>query len=365
MEDLPYTEIVTADYTLANGVTSTVWGIPYDGDGEAWETTEWTDGRAKRGDPFRRVAVPAALEHDLQREPRARERDLPRAGCATTSCPATSRSTPTSIWPTPTWSPTRSSTTRRARAATRRSIPSASFWQDINPLFVPRRRDVPGHVVHSRALPHVPRRPDAEKTYFGQPGDDLADLGRLIAGDPRFSMCAAQRFYAYFHQVDLQDVPLQTAADLQYEFMASGYNAKALTKAIVLSDAFRISHVDEGAEDQGQIKKLRPIQMAQLIRSLTGFRWETDLTSLGAPEIGRVDLMADSFLGYGVLAGGIDSIFVTRPSHTYSATSSLVLRNLARYGAGHVRGRRLRPAGRRTKALARDRTGTDRRDRGP
>ena len=37
--------------------------------------------------------------------------------------------------------------------------------------------------MHQQRAPH----------YFGSPGDSLADLGALIAQDPRFSLCAARR----------------------------------------------------------------------------------------------------------------------------------------------------------------------------
>jgi hypothetical protein len=52
--------------------------------------------------------------------------------------------------------------------------------------------------------------------------------------------------------------------------------------------------------------------------------------------VGEVDLMRDAFFGFEVLAGGIDGRSVTRPSHTTSATVSLVLENLAARAAEHV-----------------------------
>ena len=42
MDDRPYTEIVTAEYTLANAHVAAVWGVPYSGDGD-WELTAWDD----------------------------------------------------------------------------------------------------------------------------------------------------------------------------------------------------------------------------------------------------------------------------------------------------------------------------------
>src|SRR5688572_28442775 len=49
MEDKPYSEIVTADYTLANGIVAAIFGLPYEGDGESWELSSWEDGRGNAG----------------------------------------------------------------------------------------------------------------------------------------------------------------------------------------------------------------------------------------------------------------------------------------------------------------------------
>ena len=131
-------------------------------------------------------------------------------------------------------------------------------------------------------------------------------------------------------------------------------SARALVRAIVLDDEFRISHWEEQSErDLTGVKRARPVQLAALMSDLTGFRWETtiDLTGLVlqlAPDLmvppgeqqptypTRIDLLDDSFFGYGVLGGGIDSLFVTQPAYTYGATASLTLRNLAREAANAV-----------------------------
>jgi hypothetical protein len=176
-------------------------------------------------------------------------------------------------------------------------------------------------------------------SFFGMAGSDLEALADLIAADPRFSMCAAQRFYSFMAQVDLETVPLELAAELQAGFIASGYSAKALARAVVLSDAFRVSHTvgAAGAEELVGLKKARPEQLARLLYDLTGYRWETDSATVvrGAP-LGRIDLAKNDVIGFRVLGGGIDSNFVVEPSHTFNATSSLFLRSFAAEAAGYV-----------------------------
>lgn len=347
MNDRPYTELVTADYTLANGVVAAVFGLPYEGDGGQWVQTQWVDGRGNAGilsdgwlyqrhsstqsnaNRGRANAVSRALlcydfaERDVQLDASINLADPDVVADAVVQ--------------------------NEACATCHQALdPLASFFRSNFPLYVPDDPEsvctkADGAPVEDCQYPFTTYVPEIFEeqlgvqmrapSYFGQPGDGLPQLGQFIADDPRFWSCTTRRFYAYFNQVDLETVPLETVAQLQDVFLDSGFDAKALTKAIVLSDDFRISHWEEEVDDDRYgVKKARPLQLAQLVRDTTGFEWVTFLDA----ELGTVDLMEDSFLGYQVLAGGIDSVFVTRPSHTYSATNSLVLQNLAREAAYFV-----------------------------
>jgi len=53
-------------------------------------------------------------------------------------------------------------------------------------------------------------------------------------------------------------------------------------------------------------------------------------------KYGASDLLRADWVGYRVLAGGIDSFYVTEPSHTMNATTSLVIRSAAQRAAAFV-----------------------------
>lgn len=332
--DRPYTEIVTAEYTLADEIVAEVWGLPYEGDGSSWEVTAWQDERDQAGilsDPWlfqryqstvsnanrgRANAISRALlcydflSRDIEVDASVNLADPDAVANAVVENPAC--------------------------ASCHQGLdPLAGFLRDWSPVYVPSEVDYP----FDSYMPGVFEDIGAtvrDSNFFGRAGEGLGDLGRFIAEDPRFSLCAAQRFYAYFHQVELEEVPLETAARFQTELVDSGMSAKALARAIVLDDEFRVSHADPadpGENDPVGVKKARPVQLSLLFQDLTGFGWRTDLTEF---DLAPVELLDDSFLGYNVLLGGIDSLFVTRPSHTYSATASLVLRNLSREAADFV-----------------------------
>ncbi len=330
MNDRPYTEIVTASYTVANRAVSAVWGsLPYTDGGPEWQITSHQDGRGDAGilsddwlfsrhtttisnaNRGRANAVTKALlcydflDRDVVVDTSVDFADPEAVARAVKSNPAC--------------------------ASCHHSLdPLAGFFQDYFPIYVPYGVD---RFPFRHYEPGIIKRAGAtveEPAYFGQPGRTLSDLGRAIAADPRFPLCAAKRFYAFFNQVRLAEVPEGQARELSSRFVASGFSAKALARAIVLSDDFRVSYSGDGAlaESTVGVKRAGPEQTSRLIEDLTGFRWTATI-----PGAGNVDLSTDSYYGYEVLAGGIDAFSVTLPSYTFNATSHLFLAELAARGA--------------------------------
>ena len=323
-EDRPYGEIVTADYSLADEAVAGAWGLAHTGTG--WQIVDppadirkagiladsWlfsrhgsTISNAGRG---RANAISRALLcFDFQ------NRDIEIDASVNLADP---NEVAEAVLKNPT-----------CVACHQQLDPLASFFAGYKLDFVPLLVGYPHDHYSEGFFTDFLKVDMRDPHYFGAAGQSLADLGKLIASDPRFSRCAAQRAYAYFHQVDLSEVPFAAAAHLQDELLAAKMNYKAMIKALVLDPEFAAA-----AGSQGR-RRARPLQLASLIDDLTGFRWRTDLTSF---KVGKIDLMDDSMIGYQVLAGGIDAIFVQKPSYTYNATTSLTLRALARQAANVV-----------------------------
>jgi hypothetical protein len=346
MNDRPYSEIVTADYYLANDVVAKVWGS-LDVTGTDWQVTQWSDARPRAGilsDPWlftryqstpsnkgrgRANAISKALIcYDFL------SRDIEIDASINLADPAVVDDAVVK---------------NGACASCHQALdPLASYFADYFPLVVPQQfttypfaqnfpiEGTPGAFIdfYYPGLGDFYYTDRRDPSYFGQAADSVEGLGQRIAADPRFSLCAAKHFYAYLNQVDLADIEVEDIARLQETFVDSGMNARALARAVVLDPAFARSHSDdpETAADLVGVKKARTDQLGSMIEDLTGFRWELH------PEvgIGQVDLLSDSFIGFQVLGGGIDSAFVTRPAHTFNATSSLVLESLAAEAAAWV-----------------------------
>jgi len=169
----------------------------------------------------------------------------------------------------------------------------------------------------------------------------MDDLDR-VADDPRFSLCTAQRFYGFFGAMSPDEVPLQTAAALQRTFVDSGYDAKALARAVVLSDTFLAAYSTD-PEDDATLPGLlvvRPRQQARSIEDLTGFRWLSDTSVDDLPCSdrcwGEIDRAIHNGHGFQSMSGGSDGYRITRAIDTVTPIKTLFSAALAEEAAAWV-----------------------------
>jgi Protein of unknown function (DUF1585)/Protein of unknown function (DUF1588)/Protein of unknown function (DUF1592) len=348
MADRPYSEIVTADYTYANGIVAAIWGLPYTGNGTEWKQTSWQSaveprpaaGILSSSELYFRFRSAGANYH------RGRANTISRALLCHDYL-ASDIIVDTSIDLSDPAVVANAVVANPSCAGCHQTLdPLGSFLPafDNNPL-VGRVTTYPVTNFYrpSRELQwkQTTRRPPG---YFGVAEQGLGGLGKQIAADPRFARCAAQRFASYFTEREMSELPVSWISKLTDSFVSSNLNAKALARAIVLSDEFRVSHVtpgqaegDAAAERIVGLQKVRPEQLDRMIADLTGYRWQHDSTTkAGGVTIGVASLLQSDLVGFRVLAGGIDSYFVTLPSHTFNAVSSLVMRRLAADAASFV-----------------------------
>ena len=317
----PYAEIVTADYVYVSDIVATVWGnLDYPAGGSGWQKAHFTDGRPHAGilsDPWVFTRHQSTISNNNRGRANAiskallcydfLSRDIEIDASIDLSDPEVVAN---AVVDNPTC------------ASCHQTLdPMASFFGDYFPIIVPGSLEgypyddynslAEGDMSQPFYFPGIfelagsePR----ERAYFGEPGEDVADLGRMIAEDPRFSLCAAKRFYAYFNQRRIDEVALSAVADLQLDFVKKGFDAKALAKAVVLGRDFRRSHATTptAAEDLVGVRVVQPNQLSSLIADLTGFRWMSQRLVTEDVDLPSVDLVRDSFLGFQILGGGTD-----------------------------------------------------------
>lgn len=164
--------------------------------------------------------------------------------------------------------------------------------------------------------------------YFGTPTSGLEELGTAIAHDPRFVSCAVNTVFSGLTQRTPTNEDWTEVEGYRVDFEQSGLNLKALVRDIVRSDnykAARISGDDALADRVATVKMASPSQLANVIEQSTGYRW----TFNGA------DGLAENVRGLSVLAGGIDSKTVKIPAASPSLGLSLVQERLAQ-AAGYA-----------------------------
>jgi hypothetical protein len=336
MTDQPYTRVVTAGYTMADPTVATVWGLAHTGR-DRWERTAWTDDRGAAGilastalflryrsvdynyNRSRANAISRSLLcHDFS------ESDIRIDGSVDLSRPEVVADAVVN---------------NRSCAGCHQAMdPLASYF------FAHRQGPMTSVVVETYPINlyssesadlwmTTNKRPPG---YFGAQPFGLAGLGRAIADDPRFARCAAIHFASYLTQKPARDLSPAWIAELQDAFVRGGHSAKHLVRTIVLSDEFRTASLADPVAAQRLVgyQKVRPQQLRRMLRDLTRFVWEAESDqTIDGWRYGHVDYLDDDHLGFRVLAGGIDGWYVTQPTHTMTATASLVARRAARRAA--------------------------------
>jgi hypothetical protein len=320
-EDLPYTELVTGDWTVLNDIVGLSWPTDYSADETGYQVVHYTDGR-------------------------------PSAGVLSTN----------SMW----WRYMSNGTNyNRSRAnaisklflCTDYLAKAIEFDRDVNLLDEGAVNEAlqtnPGcYACHSSLDPlasflfgfhyydydglmdisyYHPEREhlwqDAtglEPAYYGAPGYSLADLGELLAADPRFAECAVEQVWKIFLQRDVELEDFERLTALRETFLGADLKMRPLLRAVFDTPEYRAGPTDEPL--YAPLKMVSAEQLGSQIEAVTGYRMTTD----------GYDMLLNDEYGLRTLAGGVDGNFVTAPARAPMATLVLVQERLAQAAADFV-----------------------------
>lgn len=327
-EDLPWTEIVTADYTMANETLAEIWPLDYPKGGTGWQKSTWQDGRPPVGvlasnglwwryvtniSNMNRSRVAAISRLLLCQDMLSRPVSLTGA-VALTDEDATSaaiREVPACV----------------ACHATIEPLAATlfGFWTVIsyNPLEL--------GTYHAERETLGPRYLGFEPAYFGQPIEGLVDLGVAIANDPRFYSCAAEQAAELYWRrpVELDDFARIDA--LRVSFLEQGGTYKNLIREVTDTAEYRVGAFDDAATDDEVDRELTwrlvtPDQMSTTLEDLTGFIWTYD----------GFEQMANDNPGYRILAGGVDGYSTTRPQQDPGVSWLVASKRLAQAASAYA-----------------------------
>lgn len=323
-EGLPWSTLVTADYTMANPLLSSAWGMQYPDGATGWQPSHYVDGRPHAG--------LLSMTTTWRRYPSMggnANRHRANAISKMLLCDdflerpiILSRSAVDQLVEDP-----------------ETAINTNASCQSCHATLDPLSANLFGFFTYDDAtgMDRVEYQPELEEGwrnysgkepgYYGQPTANLEELGQAIAEDYRFAQCATRTFWEGLTQrvagaEEWGELERHTDA-----FMHEGQNVKSLVRSIVMHPSYlaRSSHDADLDKRVPGIKTASPEQLVTLVDDLTGYRWEFD---------GRG--MEHDARGLGVLAGGIDSQYVVERSHVPSVTRAFSMERLAQAAAYHV-----------------------------
>jgi len=320
-EDRPWTDIVTADWTIANELTAVAWDLDYTGPG--WDVARYKDGR-------------------------------PAAGVLATN----------GMW----WRYTSTASNANRKRANQASrillcndylVRPIEFDRDVDLLDEDAVEDAinnnPGCVnCHVSLDPlsayffgfwnfaedswleastyHPEREPlwsqylETPPAFYGQPGSSLGDLGLQIAGDPRFASCAVEQVYEAMLRRDVTVADTDALTLHREAFLDGDLRFKALVESVVADPRYRAGDSTDPLLDAAGAVPLKMVstdQLASQVADLTGYEW----------TYADYEMLANDLIGVRTLAGGADGVTVVRTARTPNATLVLVQERLAELAA--------------------------------
>lgn len=318
-EDLPWSEVVTADYTVANEVLGALWPLDYPAGETGWKVTRYTDDRpaagalATNGLWWRYTTTPSNMN-------RGRASALSRiflcvdyiARPINFSAASTDLADPEEAIRTDPYCLNCHSSLDPIAAS------FFGFWW----------RSLYSRIEEDRY--HPEREVLAEETlglspaWFGEPISGLAELGPAVASDPRFTSCAVETLSRGLLRRSMTPEDQAQLEALRRSFLEGGSRPKALLRAILATPHYRAAAVDAGADAAWEAREstarlLSPEQLERSLAEATGLDWTSD---------GFAQLRNDE-VGYRILAGGVNGISVVEPQLRPNLTSALVARRAA------------------------------------
>lgn len=326
--DLPYSEVVLAPYTLTDEQLAVFWDIDYPEGSAGWITSQYRDGRPMAGvlsmtSFWKRY--PSAGGNANRHRANAISRVLLCDDFLTrpivinrTAIDLLMMDPENAIRNTPACQACHSSLDPLAANL-------FGFWYD------PREQETLEEQRVYRAENELEWKNYAGRSpaWFGTPTANLHELGASIAADPRFVDCAVKTVWEGLTQRRATDEDWTELQGHRATFELTNQNIRSLVREIVLTDAYRAKAVqnDPGLEARlPSLKIASPAQLANVIEQVTGYRW----------TFSGQDALDDNARGLSVLAGGIDSRTVKKAAESPSLGLSLVQERLAQAAAYSV-----------------------------
>jgi hypothetical protein len=326
-EGLPWSTIVTADWSMANEVTGRLWPNDYPADGLGWQVVRYTDQRPAAGvlatnglwwryfstvSNYNRGRTAAIARLLLCEDYTARPVTLSASTAVTDAETAEDelRENPYCLGCHASLDP--------AATALFGFWPANEYNLDELERYHPERELVGEDLL------------GVESSWFGTPFSGLSELGVLVAADPRFARCTVETAASLLWR---RPVGVEDAAEIEAVRARHVENGTYKDTLAALTDGarYRVGAYADTATDATRAREVSVRMMdapllASVLRDLTGFSW-----SYG----GFAQLENDTW-GYRLLGGGVDGEYATRSQATPGLTWLAVWSRAAEAAAAYA-----------------------------
>ncbi len=321
--DLPWSTVVTADWSMANEITGPVWPTDYPTGATGWQQVRYTDARpavgilATNGLWWRYFSTPsnynrgrvAAIARLLLCEDYV-SRAVTLTGSASVTDAADVED---NLRTNPYCLGCHSSIDPAATAL-------FGFW--VASEYSVEELDT----YHPEREPLGPELLGVTPSWFGTPFTSLADLGPMIGADPRFASCAVETAASLLWRRAPSPEDYEELATARAAYIADP-RMKAVLRAITDGERYRAGGVtaatDEARDREQVVRSLDAPLLASVLEDLTAYTWEYE----------GFDQLRNDTWGYRVLGGGVDGFYQTRSQSRPGLTWLLVTQRAAESAA--------------------------------
>jgi len=309
--DLPWSEVVTSNWTMANEILGEIWPIDYPEGGEGWHRAQYHDNRPTAGVLStnglwwryttttanmnrRRAAIISKLL--LCEDYLARPVAFSEADTSTTTTADAAKEDPYCLACHSSLDPI---------AASLFGFWWLSLYSEIEETTYHPEREA----LWEEYLGVAP-------AWYGKPISGLPGLGVSIAQDSRFYSCAVESMAETLWRRETTNEDAALLEGLRVDFLNADTRVKFLIGALTETEEYQTETLRMMTHDQ----------FNSSIQMLTGFVWST----------GGYDQLDSDETGYRLLMGGVDGISNKSPQRSPGLTWALVIKRAAEAAANHA-----------------------------
>lgn len=325
VDDRPWTDIVTADTTMANELLAHEWPVDYPEGETGWREVRYADGRPAAG-ILATNGLWLRYTTTLTNYNRGRAAMLSSQLVCEDFFARPVDLSELDVGDDPSSLEDALHTTPHCQGCHSSLDPAAAALFGF--YAADQRSQLEHEDYHAEREAEGPVVLGVEMAWFGRPVSGLQDLGIAIATDPRFDSCAVETWAGLMWRRTPDNQDLSRLDALRGDFVDGERRVRPLLSAILDSPEYRADRPPEGGDPDrdGQVHPMPPRLLADAVEGVTGFRWEHT----------GFDQLDNSAIGHRTLGGGVDGDFVTSPQRVPSATQVLVVQRLAEAAAGHA-----------------------------